>query len=200
MRTKGFTLLETVIAGAILAAVVVTIFAVLNSSSAETAAQSKRLELDRLARDTAEQIARDLREAGLSTLRTWIQIPGPAGFYPPANGTTYYDLQFGKHSGYDLKTKKVLFANTLRYRWMRDAAEIDDGLDNNGNAVADEGHVERTDPYGTVTRICPDVKEQGLKFVLNGRTVAITLELERKDRGTGVLYAARAETTVELRN
>lgn len=196
-KNAGLTLLEVMVASAVLTAAVSMVYLVLHRASDSYANETVHLALDERARDVLAQMAREIREAGLATFVTGTP---PAGLVA---GTPVSDIQFGRHSGFDLGARKVRFENVVHYRWAIDPAELPDGKDNNGNGLVDEGILEKTETFPgrpvVRSRVCGDVTNQGLTFVLRGRSVAITLELARKDlRGT--LVRRTAETSVELRN
>lgn len=189
----GLSLVEVLIASGILSVLVTIVYLVLQRSSDTYANESVHLSLDERARETLTEISRDLREAGSATMRTG-DPPVPL-----VDGQPVEDLRFGTISGFDPTRREVQFSNTVRYRWRPALGEVVNGLDDNGDGRADEGTVERTDPSGKVTRLCGDVKVQGLKFVYTPHKVAVTLDLERLDlKGTRV--QRRATTTVDLRN
>lgn len=194
---NGFSLLEVMVAAAILTFVVALIYAALFSAGDTYANDSVHLALDERGREVLNQMVRELREAGVST---FVSGSPPAAIVA---GTPYADVSFGRHSGLNLTTKQVEFGHTVRYRWVLDPAEIANGKDDNANGLVDEGLIEKTETFlgkpAVTTRICRDVKNQGLKFVLQNRSVAITLELERRDP-KGTVVARKVETTAELRN
>jgi prepilin-type N-terminal cleavage/methylation domain-containing protein len=192
-RTAGFSLLEVVIASAILALVVLATYGILYSSSTTYANQSVHVALDDLAREVLSDLARDLREAGKHTLTTG---DPPAAVVP---GTPYTDLRLGVHSGFSMADRKPLFADTVRYRWVPARGETVDGKDNNRDGFVDEGEIEKMDRFGAVTRICPNVLTDGLKFTLDESAVTVSLELARRD-ARNTLVSRRAETRIELRN
>jgi len=189
----GLTLLEVIIASTIMSVLVLMVYLILHRSTDTYGNESLRLSLDQRSRDVLAEIARDLREAGSTTLTTGD---------PPTSvveGTSYNDLRFGVNSGYDLANRKVLFTRIVRYRWRMDPDEAANGKDDNANGLIDEGYIEKRDRYGVVTRICDDVKYRGLTFIAGPGLVTVTLELERRDP-KGTLVTRKAVTAIELRN
>jgi prepilin-type N-terminal cleavage/methylation domain-containing protein len=189
----GLTLLEVLFATAIMSMVAALVFLILHRSSDHFSNESSSLQLEGRAREILIEVARDLRESHRDTFSTG-DPPVPV-----VDGTAYNDFRFRVNSGYDLKDRSVQYAGTVRYRFRLDDGEFADGLDNNGNGLVDEGYVEKTDRYGTITRIGTDAKQPGITFTPNGRVVVVTLTLERRDlKGTPI--RRQASISVDLRN
>ncbi|MBI3855317.1 MAG: hypothetical protein HY293_06465 [Planctomycetes bacterium] len=174
----GLTLVEVLFASMFMSFMALMVYLVLHRSSDTYSNESMHLALDERAREAMSEIARDLREAGDTTLST-----GDPPL-PVLDGQKVSDLRFGVHSGYDMTGRKVLYTRVVRYRFM---------------PAAGEGYVERTDRSGVTTHLCDDVKNGGLTFVVSGRKVTVTLALERRDL-KGTLIHREATTSVELRN
>ncbi len=111
----------------------------------------------------------------------------------------------------------------VRISWVRSPAELDNGIDDDGNGLIDEGDVVRvSDPGGPdeqsvvlvrgVSELFPGeqsnladdndnglVDEAGLCFTVDGRTVGLRLSVERLGPD-GRLLARSFETRVVLRN
>lgn len=190
---EGLTLLEVIFASAIMSTIAVMVFLILHRSTDTYSNQSMHLALDERGREILAEIARDLREGGRDTFSS--------GTPPVAivEGQPYGDLRFGVNSGYDMTGRRILFTRVVRYRFVLDAGESANGMDDDGDGLADEGFVERTDRHGRTTRLCGDVRSPGLAFVVTDRLVKVTLVLERRDP-KGTLIRRDAVTSVELRN
>jgi hypothetical protein len=189
----GLTLVEVVFASAFLSVLVFIVYLVLHRSADRVGNESIHLALDERAREVLSQLARDLRDSARETLSSGTP---PA---PVVTGQAYADLRFGVNSGYDLATRAIRFTQVCRYRFVPDPAELANGADDDGDGLADEGSVEKTDRHGQVTRICDNVAASGLRFVLEGRLITVTLVLAQRD-SKGFIVRREAKTSVELRN
>lgn len=190
---RGLTLLEVLVASVIMSALAAIVFLVLQRSTDTYSNESVHLSLEEQGREVLAQIARDLRDSSAATMTTG-DVPVPV-----TEGSKYNDLRFQVNTGYDLDLREVQYARTVRYRWRMAADEVANGLDDNGNGLADEGYIEKSDRFGKVTKICDDVKKQGLTFLIGARLVTVTLELEQRDL-KGTLIHRKIVSTVELRN
>ena len=112
---------------------------------------------------------------------------------------------------------------TIRIEFQYDPAEIDDGIDNDGDGLVDEGRAVLLRNWNTAaekrTVLCNDVREylegetpdgneengndltdeRGLCFELDGDRLTIRLTLEKTDH-EGRLATVTVETTVHFRN
>jgi hypothetical protein len=112
---------------------------------------------------------------------------------------------------------------TTRVQFQYDPGEVDDGLDNDGDGIVDEGRVVLIENFGLPDQrsqvLCLYVREflagetsdgvdengnglideRGLSFELTGQILTIRLSLERLDPDNNVLVRT-VETAVRLRN
>jgi len=182
----GYTLLEVVIASAILIAVCFMVFMLLFTSSSQGATQQTKVAMDAKVLEVINIIAEDIRNSGgnYSTLDaggvdTYLQGNPPLAvadtFYnpnvPAADPTQRrYSLTMGQYSGFSSATKQgqALYANTVRYYWKPAFGEIpDNGKDDNGDGLVDEGVIIREQTVGgvmTPSTICRNVSPRGLAF------------------------------------
>ena len=183
---KGFTLIEVVISAGILAIMMVVVYALLASSTRSFQQQSVQVWLDGNARDQCDRISRELLDAGRSTL------------FPlnPNNSTT---LSFQRVTGFT--GGALVYGPVIQYSWVLDPAETDNGVDDDGDGLVDEGRLIRTEAGQTVILIRDALQEDGLQFTrLAGQdSVNITLTLQRRD-GSRTVVTRVATTTVRLRN
>jgi len=145
----------------------------------------------------------------------------PATFIPIAQSPLFTDsIQFEQGIGV---VGGALQTRSMRIEVQLDPGEVADGLDNDGDGVADEGRVVLRENFlqpNEVNRVlCTNVRrflegetlngaddngngftdEGGLTFDVQGRTLNIRLSLERLDQD-GNSIVRTIETTVLLRN
>ncbi len=162
------------------------------------------------ARRAIDRIAEEFASAQSSNLN-----PNPL---PPFGSNT---LDFRGSTG--IAAGAVTWGTTTRLQFQYDPGEIDDGIDNDGDGVADEGRVVLMQNFGLANQVtqvlCTNVREflagetadgtdengnglideRGLSFSLTGQTLTIRLSLERLDPD-GNLMVRTVETGVRLRN
>ncbi len=191
-RRAGFTLIEALIALALLSIVVVKITMVLNAASKANSKESAAMALEDQARRVLDQIAYAIMSADRDAL-----FPDPQS---PAY-TTEVDYEFSlgvdengdviwsdpEHIGLDGSKvvwkqnpdmpaeRKVAWCNVVRPFLQ---GEIDNSLDDNDNGLTDE---------------------QGLSFTLFKDAVTIRLCLERPNKD-GTATTEAVETVVTIRN
>lgn len=86
----------------------------------------------------------------------------------------------------------------LTYDFVYSPGETDDGTDEDGNGLVDDGQIVRTE-NGVATVIATGVPEQGLAFTRRGDRIRIDLTLAGRD-GQGRLVRATASRFVYPRN
>jgi len=188
MRTRGFTLLELLIAGTIFLVALAVVYAVTAESTDTARVGTNAGTLEGQASRALHRIAGELVAAGLDTL----EPPDPQGVssltFRASAGADGATIQWGPRQSVFLRGGHVV--------WIRDIddpvqevvlcgsvrplaeGETANGVDDNGNELADE---------------------EGLSFELSGRTLTIRLTVERKDRSVGLLTRT-VTTSVRLRN
>jgi prepilin-type N-terminal cleavage/methylation domain-containing protein len=220
-RQHGFTLLEVLIASAILVVLVLFIFLLLSSTTDHYNVQSIQVALDAQGREALNEISKDLRMSKMDAL---VNAATGVRITTPSDTATYSDLQFRLPGPLPAGTRQLeqfrqdpdrLLTRRVRYTWIPESGETAaDGVDNNRNGLIDEGMLQKIEedlnPDGTViatrkSRICPDVKRNGLTFKVpatgGAGRVELTLDLEKLDPKSRKRTITRTvQTTVELRN
>lgn len=213
-RTSGFTTVELMIAMAIFAAVFSAFALATLSASDSYKVGSARSDLESKAYRTLERITSSLDHAQRDSVN-----PEPS---PPLGSS---QLDFQEPSA--LTGAALMWTSPVqRFAFAMDPAELDNGVDDNGNGLIDEGVVVWTeDPSGPNSRsviICRNVREflegevfnglddngnglrdeRGLSFdIVNGLSDVVTVRLTLEDRDEeGRLLTATVETSVRIRN
>lgn len=209
-RRAGYTMLELMV-GLVLGVSMLASLGLTTSMAMGTYKESQaNEEIDALIHRTLDVLARDFEEAGRGGL-----TPDPSGPLG-ADGLTYR-----KSLGYAGGT--VVWSNLMRVDLELEPGEIDDGIDNNGNGLADERMVVwRENPgqpnerrvvrchfvsellEGEVVDGDDDngnglTDESGLSFSVQGDVLTIRMTLERNGPA-GRLITRTARTSVRLRN
>ena len=211
--SAGFTLLEVIIATAILVAMLGVLFSLVNASQSLEARNVTIADLRSHARITLDRIVRELSDSGLSTF-----------VVTPTADLAASGVSFQRATGYVAGT--VTYGPQERIAWEPEPGEIDNnGIDDNGNGLVDEGQVVLTRNVGLPTAqrivLATDVAklsagevwngvddngnglvdESGLWFAVNPATrlMSVGLTLERVSR-QGELLQASVETSIVLRN
>jgi prepilin-type N-terminal cleavage/methylation domain-containing protein len=217
-RRSGFSLIEVVIATAILGAVIAMVFMLLISASTQEVNQTTAVQLDTQLRETLNRIAEDIRLSGPTP---WVLTDPSTGapanliyvspsvhdtFQPsPAPPQRVYAVSFSWWSGFAATAQ---FNNSVRYYWRSAPGETrNNGVDDNRDGYIDDGEVVRevTTPGGTVASvICRNVTNRGLAFeLLSGanppRSVTVSLEVQGHDI-KGRLITRQSVTSVGPRN
>lgn len=209
--SRGFTLLEVIIASVILAVIVVLVYALLFASSSEYSNQTLHLKLEERGREIGTELVKEIRMAGGSF--TWANplVSGDPGF--SATKTRYTQVTFGIVSGFNMGSKTVTpslqFGNSAIYRWVADPYDARDGNDNDRDGQVDEGYIEKTTTLVTPTastktsKIAENVTYRGLWFEpdnpLDPALIRISLTLQATDNKKK-LVTRTVETTATLRN
>jgi prepilin-type N-terminal cleavage/methylation domain-containing protein len=206
----GFSLLELSLAVAILLVALGAMTRVLQSGSTAFQEGADHAVLDGNAQRLLDRIVAELRDADATTL-----VPAATA---PLGAST---LSFNRCLGWSAGAKTLGPTETLRI--ALDAGELDNGLDDNGNGLADEQRIEfvrdaaapaefvvlgrfvREFAVGEVQNGVDDNgdglrDERGLSFVSDGdATVTVRLTIERPTRG-GRSVTTTLETAIRLRN
>lgn len=167
----------------ILATTIGVIYSVLWGSQETFSAGTKLAHLQERARIAVDAMANELRNTGAGKVAT-------TGY----NGSTA--ITFQVNSG--LLGGAVLWSTPIVYRFEFESGELQNGQDDNGNGLVDEGKVVRVQNGASVT-ITDDVMFTGLSFNLVGNRLEIQLVLVGRDL-QGRPISARVETSVSLRN
>jgi hypothetical protein len=206
----GFTLVELAIAGALFAVILGSVALVAGSSERTYRTESVHSQLEAQAGRTMQQVCEELRMAGIDTL-------SPA----PAAGVAASSVQYVQAIG--IENGVVQWTPLRRLELEYELGELDDGLDNNGNGLVDEGRLVLVEDPGSpnerrrvLTRWVAEllegelanglddngnglVDERGFSLEGNGRAVTVRFTLERRTN-EGALLRRTANSSVRPRN
>lgn len=209
-HTGGFSLVELMISLTILSGVLwgVTV-AVMNGQGAFERSMTSG-DVQSQSRRVIDQMVRDLGGASRASL-------APSAT-PPLGSSS---ISFQKPAGW--KSGMIEWGPRIRYEVQLSPGELDNGVDDDGNGLVDEGMLVRIENVGKAnerTRILTQgvsrflegevdngaddngnglQDEQGLSFDLDGDTLNVRLSLERLGPN-GDLVVRTYETSVLLRN
>ncbi|MEO6710261.1 MAG: prepilin-type N-terminal cleavage/methylation domain-containing protein [Planctomycetota bacterium] len=207
----GFTLLEIVFAVAILGLVLGSLTGVLDSTRKGYGQGSAGARAHADARRAIDRIAAELENAGLGTL------------FPNPIGVAASDELFQTVAGVNPATSAIIFNTSTRLRFAYEQGEANNGLDDDGDGLVDEGQVILTRNVGQADEISTTLvrgiseylegetgnvgdenangfnEEQGFCMTLQGSLMILRITLERPvPEGNPVL--ASVETAVRLKN
>jgi hypothetical protein len=207
---SGFTLLEVVIGALLMALLLGAIgMTVLRGGVAyEAGIAVSATEVK--ARRVLDRVANEFAAAGVGSLDP-----------PPAGPLGVSSVEFRTCTG--VAGGAATWSNDKRIAFAYDPGEVDDGLDNDGDGLADEGQLVLTLDAGLATEQSvvltgyvrellegelPNgnddngnglLDEGGVSFELVGQTLMIRLTLERRDTDNNLLTRT-VETGIRLRN
>lgn len=209
-RSAGYTLVEMAIGATVMMGL---LSAVAMSTLAASRAYEEAMaqdELNRQAHRALAQITEQLADAGVAGL-----LPVP----DPDFGTEI--LNFRQCTGYAAESQT--WGSTVQIAFELEEGELDDGIDNNGNGVADEAvvvlvedvgganerrtvltHWVREQLEGEILNGIDDngnglIDESGLVFSSAGSVLTIQLTLQRPG-SEGGLVMRTVQTSIRLRN
>lgn len=136
-RTRGFTLVELLFAGAIFIVVVGALATMGSSGSRLFHDGSTRTDIEQRASRALDKLAEEL-----STLE------GDSLTGLPASPVWFDGMTFDRVEAVALTDGSVV-SRSMRVAFEYEAGEVDDGLDNNGNGLADEGVLALYRDWGT---------------------------------------------------
>ncbi|MFH1024847.1 MAG: prepilin-type N-terminal cleavage/methylation domain-containing protein [Planctomycetota bacterium] len=183
MNTRGFTLIEILVTVAVLTVVAVAVGGMLITSQNTFSMGTTLGTLQDQSRFVVDKIANELQQSGTST-------------FAPASPSGVTSLAFQKCTGYVASART--WGNAITYAFAYETGEVNDGADNNGNGLADEGIITRTEGTQTVT-VARYVREGSFMFTLSGKVLKVEVVLERKD-AKGRLLSASASTSIQTKN
>jgi prepilin-type N-terminal cleavage/methylation domain-containing protein len=134
-RKSGFTLLELMITVLILAGVMGSISLIAQASQRAYQTGAVKADLEARTAATIEQVVAELSIAGRGTLTPDI-LPGVG----------VDALQYMQATGMD--AGEVVWTPMRRLAFEYEIGELDDGIDNNGNGLIDEGRLVLTEDLG----------------------------------------------------
>ena len=124
-------MVEVVVATVLFGLLMVVVFIALRAGLAQVEADSPRSQLQAAARIIVDEVAGELRRAGLDTL-------------VPANPNNSGSISFQIVSGYDAGTDTVTYdPDVVQYRFQADAADPVNGVDDDNDGVVDDGLLVR---------------------------------------------------------
>ena len=209
-RSAGMTLIELLLGVVVLGMLLGALGVVTVRGSSASRSSMSASELDSEARRILDAISAELIQAGRLGL-----VPEPLAPWGSS------ELAYQRNVGF--AANNVVWSSTERIRFEYEPSEADDGADNNGNGLVDEGLIVWTrDPglpnernrvlgrwareylEGEVPNGFDDngnglVDEQGLSFEVQGDVLTIRLSLERAD-AEGRLLTRTVQTSVNIRN
>lgn len=214
--SAGFTLIELMIAGAFLIVMLGAFHAAVTRGAGTYRATVAPAVLESRALRVVNHVGELFAVTGTSKMTP--APPTPAGAAVMASK----DVTFAENLGYE--DGKIVWGPNMRIQLEFEDGELDDGLDNNGNGLVDEGRVvlvqdvggpdeARRMLIGGVAEVLDGeiplnglddngnglVDEGGFAFSLNGTTLTIQLTLEGIDQD-GKTISRTVETAVKIRN
>jgi len=207
-RQAGMSLVEVVIGGAILVVLLSTAVVAANGGLGAFRATQDTTDLETRVRRALDRLALELLSSARSELS-----PNPSGQF----GTS--ELQFSKVVGLTGTTPDFGPPNRIAFEYER--RELDDGLDNDGNGLIDDGQLVLTRSVGANERrvvLCHGVREllegeeangaddngNGIKdeagFNAHRVDNVLFLRLSLEARGENGPIVRTLETSVRLRN
>jgi len=211
-RRAGMTLIEVLIASAILIVLVVVVFTLLINSSDHYQGQAVLLSLDERGREILNEISKDLRMSKMDLIvnpATGLPIqpntppsdpPLPPPPLPPLlpPGVVYNDIQFripttppGTQTtpalaDYQQPNSNRFFRQRIRYRWVSDPTDPVNNQDDNRNGLVDEGMIEKI------------VEDLDTGPVIPTVTATRTSRICRDVRNLGLVFRVPAQGQVEV--
>lgn len=209
-RESGYSLLELAMAAVILTIMLGSLALLGGSSAGALSAGTSQAELDAQLRRTIARIGDELLPSGLSAIT-------PAALAPEGAAELSYRKSGGPVGGQNS------WVDPRRFAFGYETGELDDGLDNNGNGLVDEGVVTWTIDAGLASEhavvLCHGVREldwreedndldddgdglvdeRGFAVQRVGNVLRLGLTLERRD-AQGYSIVRSLETTVQPRN
>ena len=198
-RSGGFSLIEVVIAMAIMGAVVLMVWGLLATVNKEVGNQAIHMKLEETTRRVIDDIAKEFRGSGSTVTTDEADRLGSSDpFYSASNADRFVRIRFSLPTGMNLGTKttqpSLTYDRHVTYAWIPRADDGLDDADNNKNGYVDEGQIVKIEetPSGTRTTVLADlVPERGLSFQYTNSAAA-------KDDVTVFLKLAAIDTTKKM--
>lgn len=195
----GFSLLEAVIAMAILGAVVLMVWGLLATVNKEVGNQAIHMKLEDTTRRVIDDIAKEFRGSG-STVTTDAgdRLATADAFFSASSPDRFVRIRFSLPTGMSLGTKttqpSMTYSRHVTYAWIPHPEDARDDKDNNKNGYVDEGQIVKTEETSSGTRstvLADLVPERGLTFQYTDSTTT-------KDDLTIFLKLAAIDTTKKM--
>ncbi|MGH7151044.1 MAG: hypothetical protein ACREIU_10115 [Planctomycetota bacterium] len=207
---RGLSLTEVLVTAVPLLVFLAGVYAVFGPGCGAYPSETGIAEVEAQARRLVDRLAQEFQGAGVGTL------DAVGSLERGARETT-----FRRNQGFS--GGAVQWGPTARLRFVREPGEEDNGIDDDGDGLVDEGILElrrdlgaEGDPSVTLSRGVGEflagesgnglddngnglVDEPGLCLTLEGRLLTVRVTLERPD-GTGSVLRGSAEASVFLRN
>jgi prepilin-type N-terminal cleavage/methylation domain-containing protein len=208
-RTSGHTLVEVMVVVTVMAIFLSAVGLISMRTSSAFQEGSRAAALDAGLHRAVELIARELEDAGREML-------DPVPTLPLGSST----LGFNAVEDY---TDTIVWGPARRIAWEREPGEVDDGLDNDGDGLVDEGRVvwcelpDQPDErrrvlvsgvmeldQGELANMLDDDKdglidERGLAFVMEGDVLRVQLSIQGVDED-GHVRTRSAGTSIYVQN
>jgi len=208
---RGHTLVEVLVALGILTVAGGALALVGMTSGNTFRAEALRTTLDGQARDVISRLTRELRGSNSGSVSALPESP-----------TWDTNLTFDQPAEITLFTSSIIW-RTMRLELLYEQGEVNDGADNNGNGLVDEGRIVLRRDWGEAEEVSVTlahavreylegetlnglddngnglIDERGLVFERSGDTITVRLTLERFDT-QGNPATRSADTSVLLRN
>ena len=209
-HAAGLTLVELMVAGALFILVMGSLGLVVDTSDRMYRTETVTSHLESRAGIVMEQLIKELRIAGIDTL-----VPDPI----QATGTS--SMQYVQATG--TAGNQVVWTPLRKLEFEYEIGEVDDGLDNNGNGLVDEGRLVLTEDVNganerrrVLTRWVAEllegeiengvddngnglVDERGFTLERRGRALVVRLTLQSRTV-EGRLLTHTSQTSTRLRN
>jgi type II secretory pathway pseudopilin PulG len=140
---RGLTLVEVVIATAVMVGVMVAVFAVLTSGTDKSASMTERVQADAKGREFLQRISEDF-QASISIVVT-DAADALATSHRLYKANCYTKIAFAVFTDYKVGATEITITPEQRveYSWELADGEAEDGKDENANGIVDEGQVRR---------------------------------------------------------
>lgn len=174
---SAFTLLEAVMAAAVLCLVALALYGIMSSTSTSYQAVASRAAVEEAARRALDEMAAELRIADAATLAL-----------SQHNGSDRVIFRIPT----DVSGKVVAWSDYIQYRWEPASAD--------GSAVAatDAGFLARLEG-ASMRRVAGHVAAGGVSITRAGSQLTLGLRLTAPD-GQGRMVQAHIQTVVTIRN